>query len=141
MTKQGARERKSSSDVARDHAALRDVVPALVALLILQGSLILSDPHGEVTVPYLLWSFSPLAPALWLVWAQLRSLRRADEYQRAIQLESMAIGFGAVILLALTGGLLDAAGIGDPRTSLQVTFIGGVLIWVGALMVKSSRTS
>jgi hypothetical protein len=139
MTRQGARERKSSSDVARDHAAVRDVVPALVALLVLQGSLILLNPRGDVTVGYLLWAFSPLAPALWLVWAQYRGLRRADEYQRAVQLESMAIGFGAVILLSLTGGLLDAAGIGDPRTSLQVTFTGGVLIWVSALMIRTSR--
>lgn len=139
MAKQSAHERKSSSDVARERATVRDVVPAIVALLVLQGSLILLDPHGEVTVWYLLWSFSPLAPALWLIWAQLKGLRRADEYQRVVQLEAMATGFGTVILLSLIGGLLDAARIGDPRTSLQVTFTGGVLIWVSALIIKTSR--
>jgi len=51
----------------------------------------------------------------------------------------MAVGFGAVVLLSLLGGLLDAARIGDPRTSLQVTFTGGVLIWVSALTIKTSR--
>gem|GEM_PF-26689 len=123
----------------RDRAAVRDVVPAMVTLLVVQGSLILLDPHGEMTVWYLLWSFSPLAPALWLGWAQLRSLRRADEYQRVIQLESMAIGFGAVILLSLTGGLLDAARIGDPRTSLQVTFTGGVANNIGMVSVLNQE--
>jgi hypothetical protein len=139
MADQPTHERKSRSDVAQEQAAVRDVVPAMVVLLMLQGSLILLDPHGEVTVWYLLWSFSPLAPALWLIWAQLRGLGRADEYQRVIQLESMAIGFGSVILLSLIGGLLDAAKLGDPRTSLQVTFTGGVLIWATALIIKISR--
>ena len=84
-----------------------------------------------------MWSFSPLVPALWLMWTQLRSLRRADEYQRVVQLEAMAIGFGAVLLLSFTGGLLDAAGMGNPAQSLQVTFIGGVLVWVGALALTT----
>jgi hypothetical protein len=39
-----------------------------------------------------------------LVWAQLRSLRRADEFERVMQREAMAIGFGAVIVVALAGG-------------------------------------
>lgn len=82
-------------------------------------------------------SLSPLVPALWLMWTQLRSLRRADEFQRIGQLEAMAIGFGAVLLLSFMGGLLDAAGMENPNLSLQVTFIGGVLVWVGALAIKT----
>lgn len=132
-----ADDRKSASDKARERAALRDAVPAFVTLLVLQGSLILLNPHGEPTGWYLLWSFSPLVPALWLMWTQLRSLRRADEYQRVVQLEAMAVGFGAVLLLSFVGGLLDAAGLGNPAQSLQVTFIGGVLVWVGALAIKT----
>ena len=131
--------RKSSSDVARDRAAVRDMAPAMVTLVVLQGSLNLLDPNGPVTPWYVVWSLSPLLPALWLVWAQLRSLRRADEYQRIMQLEAMAIGFGAVIMLSLAGGLLDGAGIGDPRQWLQVTSIVGVLAWAGALTIKTSR--
>ena len=136
MTKT-ADDRKSASDKARERAALRDAVPAFVTLLVFQGSLILLNPHGDPSGWYLLWSFSPLVPALWLMWTQLRSLRRADEYQRVVQLEAMAIGFGAVLLLSFTGGLLDAAGMGNPAQSLQVTFIGGVLVWVGALALTT----
>lgn len=84
MTQKTARERRSHSDVARDRALVRDAAPAMVTLLVVQGSLILVDPHGPVTGWYLLWSFSPLVPALWLMWVQLRTLRRADEYQRVI---------------------------------------------------------
>jgi hypothetical protein len=132
-------ERKSTSDMARDRALLRDTLPAIVVLVVAQGSLILLDPDGGASAWNLTWSLLPLAPALWLVWAQMRSLRRADEYQRIMQLEAMAIGFGAAIVLSLAGGLLDAAGIGDPRQSLQVTFIVGTLAWVAALAIKTQR--
>jgi len=139
MRQKQARERKSNSDVTRDRAAARDVIPAIVALLVVHGSLSFLDPQKEMAGWYVLWSFSPLAPALWLGWAQLRSLRRADELQRVVQLEAMAIGFGVVILLSLIGGLLDAARMGDPRQSLQVTFIVGVLAWSGSSFIMKMR--
>jgi hypothetical protein len=132
-------ERRSSSDVARDRAMLRDIAPGLVALVITQGSLVLLDPDGRTSALHVVWALLPLIPASWLAWAQLRSLKRADEYQRTMQLEAMAIGFGAVTMLALLGGLLDAAGIGNPSQSLQITFIVGILVWVGALAIKTAR--
>jgi hypothetical protein len=132
-------ERRSVSDVARDRAMVRDIAPGLIALVVTQGSLVLVDPDGRASPWNVVWSLLPLLPALWLVWAQLRALKRADEYQRVIQLEAMAIGFGVITMMALLGGLLDAAGIGDPRQSLQLTFIVGILAWIGALALKSSR--
>jgi hypothetical protein len=59
--------------------------------------------------------------------------------ERVQMLEAMAVAFGAMVVLSLTGGLLDAADLGDPRQSLQVTFIAGVLIWVVALMAGTHR--
>ena len=118
---------------------MRDLWPGMLALVLAQGSLIVLDPevNGTADAWIVAWSLLPLLPAAWLVWAQLRSLRRADEYQRTLQLEAMSIGFGAVILLALAGGLLDAADIGDPAQWLQLTFIGGILTWVTALAIKA----
>ncbi|MGB9378417.1 MAG: hypothetical protein WCB04_12985 [Mycobacteriales bacterium] len=69
----------------------------------------------------------------------MSSLRRSDEYQRLVQLEALAIGFGVVILVAFVGNLLAAAGIGDTKQALQITFEGGVIAWVVALMVKAAR--
>jgi hypothetical protein len=42
----------------------------------------------------------------------------------------------AVVVLV---ALLDAAGIGDPRQSLQITFVGGTLAWLAALGIKTRR--
>ena len=105
----------------------------MAVLVVVQGSLLILDPDGGASAWSLVWCLLPMVPATWLVWAQLRSLRRADEYQRTLQLQAMSIGFAAVILLALLGGLLDAAGIGNAAQSLQITFIAGVLTWIGAL--------
>src|SRR6478735_4467414 len=127
------RERKSTSDAARDRAAIRDVVPGLVLLVVLQASLLMLDPDGSASAWNLVWSLLPLVPFCWLVWAQVRSVRRADEYQRIRQLEALAIGFAGFMVLAMTGGLLDAAGVGDPSQWLQITFIGGTLTWLVAL--------
>ena len=119
---------------------MRDVAPGIVALVIVQASLVIVDPKAGASTWNLVWSLLPLVPVAWLVWAQLRSLRRADEYQRILQLDAMAIGFATVMVVSLTGGLLDAAGVGDARQSLQITFTAGVLSWLTALAVKTARS-
>lgn len=128
--------RRSVSDVKRDRAAVRDILPAMALLLVLQGSLITLDPDGRASPGRLLWSLSPIVPALWLVWAQMRILRRADDYQRALHLEAMAFGFAVVIAALFLGSLLDAARVGSVRQSLQVAFQAGLLAWLAGLAWK-----
>lgn len=111
----------------------------MIALLVTQGSLILVDPDGGASALNLFWSLLPLVPAAWLIWVVRRSLGRADEYQRVVQLEALAIGFATVMMVVFAGGLLDAAGIGDARQSLQVAFVVGIVTWFTALAVKTRR--
>jgi hypothetical protein len=138
MSTTGGR-RKSAREATNERAATRDTLPAIGLMVALQSSLLLLDPDGRASPRNILWSLLPLAPALWLVWTQLRGLRRADEFQRILQLEAMAIGFATMIMVSMTGGLLDGAGIGNTRQSLQATFIAGTLTWVAALVVKLRR--
>lgn len=133
MTSAAGPDRRSLSDVARDRAVLRDAAPAVAALVLVQASLIALDPDGGQSIGRAVWSLLPLLPFGWLVWTQVRALRRADERQRVLQLSALAIGFGAAMALALLGGLLEGADLGDPARSLQVTFIGATLAWVGSL--------
>ena len=137
MSTSWTNERTSTSDRQRNRAVMRQAVPAGLLLLLTMGSLILLDPDRPSTVASTLWALSPLVPALWLVWIQVQVLRWADELQRRRQLESLAIGFAVTVLCSLVGGVLDGAGIGDPRQMLQITFIAGILAWVGALGLKS----
>ncbi len=96
---------------------MRDVAPAMVALVAVQGSLIALDPDGGASLANVVWSLLPLVPFTWLVWAQVRSLRRADERQRILQMSAMATGFAVVV------------------------FIGGTLAWLGSLgyLMRPSR--
>ncbi|WP_242424525.1 hypothetical protein [Frankia sp. EI5c] len=64
-----------------------------------------------------------------IVWVLVRAFRRADEYQRKIQMESMAIAFAAVLVGLQTAVLLDATDVVALRTLSEVIVIGGVGIW------------
>lgn len=130
---------KSSSDARRDSAARRDAAPALLLLLVTQGSLILLNPGRPTDALGVAWALSPLLAVAWLSWNQLRALRRADELQRVAHLEALAIGFGAMSALLVGVGLLQAAEIGDVAQLTQTAFIGGVVVWVGALATKMKQ--
>lgn len=126
-----AKERRSASDVARDRAAVRDFLPAVAGVLVLQGSLIVFDPDRPASLGTLAWSLSPIIPVLWIVWAQWRSLRRADDYQRTQELEALALGFAVMIVGTFVGTILDAAELGSARQSLQITQAVGLVAWIG----------
>ena len=131
--------RQSSSDQARARAEMLDWLPAVVALVVLSliSELGLFGSDGSWK---LFWSLLNVVPALWVVRAVVRSLGRADEYQRRRQLEALAIGFGVLVMAIHTVGLLQAAGVGDLRQLVQVSFVGSILIWIGALLFKTQRT-
>src|SRR2546423_11385689 len=57
------------------------------------------------------WIATAAVFTLAIAWALLRAFRRADEYLRKIQLESMAIAFAAVLVALQVATLLDSAGV------------------------------
>jgi len=83
------------------------------------------------------WLGASAAFALAVAWVLFRAFRRADEYQRKIQLESMAVAFAVVLIALEVASLLDAVGIGQLRQYVQIIFIGGVATW---LIVADLRT-
>ena len=60
---------------------------------------------------------------------QVRYLRGLDEMQQRIQLEALAIAFPAVLLLLLTLGLLQVAGVAVPQEDWSYRHI-----WIIALI-------
>jgi hypothetical protein len=126
----------SNSDTRRAHEAWRDMAPALALLIVTQGSLIWLNPGRPTSALGIGWAMSPLLAVAWLAWSQLRVLRRADEFQRIVQLEAMAIGFGVMSTLLLGVGLLHAAELGDLAQQTQIALIVGVLAWIAVLAVR-----
>lgn len=69
-----------------------------------------------------LWRCQRDRPALWavailpgllgvaLVFVYLHMLREMDEFMRRVQLEGLAVGFGAGVVFAITYGLLEQVG-------------------------------
>jgi hypothetical protein len=134
-----SRNRPSLSDKIRSRAEIIDWLPAVIAIVLL-GLIAEFGLFGADGSWKLFWSLLNLAPGLWIVRAVVRSLRRADEYQRRRQLEALAIGFGVLAMAIYTAGLLQAAGVGDLRQLIQISFIGSIVVWIAALLFKTQRT-
>ncbi len=95
-----------------------------------------SDPDQSATEKAW-WIAATAAFALAVAWVLLRAFRRADEYLRKIQLESMAIAFAAVLVALQVATVLDAAGVIQLQHLTQLILIGGVATW---LVIADLRT-
>ncbi len=131
-------KRDSQSDVRRGRAELWDWLPVAATFLPLS---LISELRalGSDDSLKLFWSLLNVVPALLIVRVVVRSLRRADEYQRIAQLEALAIGFGTIMMAIFTIGLLQAGEVGNLRQMVQISFVASMLIWIGALMIKRAR--
>jgi hypothetical protein len=136
--KRSPEKRDSQSDVRRVRAEAWDWLPVAATLLPLS---LISElrAFGSDDSLKLFWSLLNVVPALLIVRVVVRSLRRADEYQRIAQLEALAIGFGTIMVAIFTIGLLQAAEVGDLRQLVQISFGASMLIWIGALIIKRAR--
>ncbi|MGW3360018.1 hypothetical protein ACWDFL_32220 [Streptomyces bungoensis] len=76
------------------------------------------------------WIATTAVFTLAIVWVLWRAFRRADEYLRRIQLESMAIAFAAVLVGLQVATLLDAAGIIQLHQVAELILLGGVGLWL-----------
>ncbi|MFI6600312.1 hypothetical protein ACIBHX_29045 [Nonomuraea sp. NPDC050536] len=83
------------------------------------------------------WIAATAVFTLAVAWVLLRAFRRADEYLRKIQLESMAIAFAAVLVALQVATVLDAAGVIQLHQLTQLILLGGVAIW---LVIADLRT-
>ncbi len=52
-------------------------------------------------------AFAPLFAFFWFVWVVQRALKGADELQRLIQLEALALAFPTTMVVMMTLGLME----------------------------------
>ncbi|HEX6061345.1 MAG TPA: hypothetical protein VF001_04695 [Candidatus Limnocylindria bacterium] len=82
------------------------------------------DVDPLLRVPFVL---IPLIPSAFALRAYLRFLGRMDELGRRIQLEALAIGFGAAGMLTFAYGFLENAGF--PQLSYVFVFPLMICLW------------
>lgn len=107
---------------------LRDVTIGVVAYAVL---LVLAVTVGDLegdSPARLVWALLPVLPLAWVLVAVVRLLPRLDEYQRQLQLQALAVGFGAAMIAAVTVGFLAFAGVQGWWSSWAV-FTVGMLGW------------
>jgi hypothetical protein len=97
------------------------MIVAYPVVLILSVMLLQRYPESIWRVPLAL---APVIPPLFGMRAFLRFLGRMDELERRIQLEAIGFAFGVTLVVVMTAGFLENAGV--PRVSG---------IWIGPLMI------
>lgn len=82
----------------------------------------------------------PILPVLWIAIALLRHLRRMDERQRLLFLQSLSVGFAVAMVIAVSVGLVSTAGV-DTRYSEWAIYIGGMSAWGISLAIFNARAN
>lgn len=72
------------------------------------------DQDLEQPIKILLGSLSAI-PGLWFIYTLGKAISQLDEFQRRIQTEALAIGFGLSALTLMIVGLLEDAGVPQPN--------------------------
>ncbi|MER7209326.1 hypothetical protein [Streptosporangium sp. NPDC000239] len=119
---------------AARRAVLIDGIPVSTLGVI---ALALGSNPDQSTAQKAWWIATTIVFTLAIAWVLLRAFRRADEYLRRIQLESMAVAFAAVLVALQVATLLDAAGVVRLQQLAQVILLGGVATW---LLIADLRT-
>ena len=130
--------RRTTGEAEHDRAARRALLIEGTPVTALGlGALMLGSRPATTATEQALWVSVSALFVVAVVVVVCRAFRRADEYQRKIQLESMAVGFGAVLVALQIAGLLAASGIGDLRQSFQLSILGGILVWQSAADLRT----
>ena len=82
---------------------------AVLLMVLFFGARLLLEVPNLPTALRVLIALVPLPAFIWLLWLFIRDVRQADELERRIQLEALAIAFPLTIVLVMTLGLLQIA--------------------------------
>jgi len=85
----------------------------------------------------LLIAVGSLTPAVLLIWAFLRHIRRADDFQRRILLKTLAASFIVVFTVAIVYAFLEGLGVSRPPSILWASLL--VIAWTVSLAVSARR--
>lgn len=125
-------------------SCFRDGLPQLVTAILAAGTLLVTarvlQAYELDLWPRILLGLAPAPFFALLLWAMVRGVRRLDELQRKIMLDSLAIGFaGGLVFTLLYDHLAERAGVGLPEmdnSALRALLVG---VWIAAYAIAASR--
>lgn len=130
MTSRLDRTARSSGDRARARAYHRDFWPGIVGYLVVLAAVITWGRLDGHSPWRFLWALFPVVPALWVVRAVRRHVRRIDDYQRLLLLQGLSVGFAVAMITSVTVGFLGVAGLALPAAG-WIIYSAGMLGWAG----------
>jgi hypothetical protein len=112
------------------------LVPAVLymGLVLLATTFLDSNPASTWRYPVAL---APMIPGVVLAFGVIGAIRKMDELERKIMLESLAISFALTLLLALSLGYLGIAGLATPNPIFFALFM--TLAWLAAKIFIQGR--
>lgn len=126
MTNKLDSQDRSDGDRAIFRAYQLEFWPGIIAYaVLLTGVLLWGDLDGQSPWRFA-WAVVPVLPALWIVRAVLRHVRRIDDYQRLLLLQTLGGGFAVAMIAAVTMAFLEIAG-------LRVEGVGWIVYGAGML--------
>ena len=125
----------SATDRRQRNTYLREFVPAITAYAIVLAAVLVAV--DEDTPGAAIWILLPVLPLIGVAVAVYRSVKRADEYSRLLQLEAMALGFGATTIASLILGFLGIVGAA-PDYGGWLIFSAGMLTWALSLGLRNN---
>jgi integral membrane sensor domain MASE1 len=126
MTNKLVSQDRSDGDRAIFRAYQLEFWPGIIAYaVLLTGVLLWGDLDGQSPWRFA-WAVVPVLPALWIVRAVLRHVRRIDDYQRLLLLQALGGGFAVAMIAAVTMAFLEIAG-------LRVEGVGWIVYGAGML--------
>ena len=128
----------SAGDRVVSRAYLREFGLGMMAYFVALGAMLLwGDLDGQSPWRFG-WALLPMVPALWIVVAILRHVRRIDEYQRHLLLQGLGVGFALAMVASVTLGFLAIAGLEVPGLAWIIYGVG-MLGWLLTTQVARRR--
>jgi phosphatidylserine synthase len=131
---------ESTNEIKRRKTNLRDglAVVAIMLVALLMGAAPQTDP-GNPAVRDLVWAALAYVGVLALLSVTYLGYRRADERQQLVQLKAAAITFLAVVLGIFTAEMLYALKHINLNATMQILFIGSIVLWTVLQKLIESR--
>jgi hypothetical protein len=110
-------------------------IAAYVVVLVISTQLLTNNIGGAALRP--LVAFLPMLPAVLVIAAIIRHLRRIDELEQRIQLEALALAFMGTAFLTFSYGFLEI--VGFPHISWFAVWPIMAVLWLLGVLVARRR--